>query len=107
MRATTVSRKRPMTWNLISALILLVAPLAVPSAHALPDRPIKLVVSSPAGGPPDIMARLLTDRMAAGLGQPVVVENRPGGAGAILGAKSMLRVEPDGPSLMMGSTSSL
>src|SRR5689334_12294155 len=96
-----------MTRNLIAALTLLVAPLAVPSAHAFPDRPIKLIVSSPAGGPPDIMARLLSDKMGAVLGQPVVVENRPGGAGGTIGAKSVLGAEPDGHTLLMGSTSSL
>jgi tripartite-type tricarboxylate transporter receptor subunit TctC len=96
-----------MTRKLISALILFVAPLVLQSAHAFPDRPIKLVVSSPAGGPPDIMARLLSDRMAAALGQPVVVENRPGGAGGTIGAKTVLSAEPDGHTLMMGSTSSL
>ena len=93
--------------KLASALVLLVAQLALPGAHAFPDRPIKLVVSSPAGGPPDIMARLLSDRMGALLGQPVVVENRPGGAGGTIGAKSVLSAEPDGHTLMMGSTSSL
>jgi tripartite-type tricarboxylate transporter receptor subunit TctC len=45
--------------------------------------------------------------MAAGLGQPVVVENRPGGAGGTIGAKTVLSAEPDGHTLMMGSTSSL
>ena len=96
-----------MTRKLISALILFVAPLFLQSAHAFPDRPVKLIVSSPAGGPPDIMARLLSDRMAAALGQPVVVENRPGGAGGTIGAKTVLSAEPDGHTLMMGSTSSL
>jgi tripartite-type tricarboxylate transporter receptor subunit TctC len=96
-----------MTRKLVSALLLLAAPLLGPSAHAFPDRPIKFVVSSPAGGPPDIMARLLSDKMAAFLGQPVVVENRPGGAGGTIGAKSVLGAEPDGHTLLMGSTSSL
>ena len=77
------------------------------SAQAFPDRPVKLVVSSPAGGPPDIMARLLSDKMARALGQPVMVENRPGGAGGTIGAKSVLAAEPDGYTLLMGSTSAL
>jgi tripartite-type tricarboxylate transporter receptor subunit TctC len=96
-----------MKQRIFSALILLVAQLFLPSAQAFPDRPIKLIVSSPAGGPPDIMARLLSDKMAAALGQPVVVENRPGGAGGTIGAKSVIGVEPDGHTLLMGSTSSL
>jgi tripartite-type tricarboxylate transporter receptor subunit TctC len=94
--------------KIIGALVLFVAPLLTfPSAQAFPDRPVKLVVSSPAGGPPDIMARLLMDKMAAFLGQPVIVENRPGGAGGTVGAKTVLTAEPDGHTLMMGSTSSL
>jgi tripartite-type tricarboxylate transporter receptor subunit TctC len=96
-----------MKRKLIPALILFLAPLLVPAAHAFPDRPIKLVVSSPAGGPPDIMARLLSDRVAAVLGQPVVVENRPGGGGGTIGVRSVLSAEPDGHTLLMGSTSSL
>jgi tripartite-type tricarboxylate transporter receptor subunit TctC len=96
-----------MTRKLVTALILLAAQLLAPTAHAFPDRPIKLVVSSPAGGPPDIMARLLSDRVAAVLGQPVVVENRPGGGGGTIGVRSVLSAEPDGHTLLMGSTSSL
>src|SRR5579871_1045986 len=93
--------------QIISALVLFAAPLLAPTAHAFPDRPIKLIVSSPAGGPPDIMARLLSDKMGAVLGQPVVVENRPGGAGGTIGVKSAVNAEPDGHTLLMGSTSSL
>jgi tripartite-type tricarboxylate transporter receptor subunit TctC len=76
-------------------------------AQAFPDRPVKLVVPSPPGGPPDIMARLLTDKMAAALGQPVIVENRAGGAGGLIAAKSVIAAEPDGYTVMMGSTGTL
>src|SRR5262249_42098993 len=82
-------------------------PLLCQGAQGFPDRPVKLVVSSPAGGPPDIVARILSDRMGAALGQPVIVENRPGGAGGTVGARSVIAAEPDGHTLMMGSTSSL
>jgi tripartite-type tricarboxylate transporter receptor subunit TctC len=87
--------------------LFVVLPLLCQSAQAFPDRPVKLVVSSPAGGPPDIMARLLSDKFGAALGQPIVVENRPGGAGGTVGAKTVLTAEPDGHTLMMGSTRSL
>jgi tripartite-type tricarboxylate transporter receptor subunit TctC len=91
----------------VTGLLVLVAHLLVfQSAQAYPDRPIKLVVPSPAGGPPDVMARLLSDKMAAGLGQPVIVENR-GGAGGTIGARSVLGAELDGYTLLMGSTSTL
>src|SRR5437763_529242 len=75
-----------MNHKIVGALILFVAQLLVlHGAQAFPDRPIKWVVSSPAGGPPDIMARLLSDRLAAVLGQPVVIENRTGGASGTIG----------------------
>src|SRR5688572_32377588 len=93
----------------ITGLLVLVAQLLVfqsAQAQSYPDRPIKLVVPSPAGGPPDVMARLLTDKMAASLGQPVIVENRPG-AGGTIGARSVLAATPDGYTLLMGSTSTL
>jgi tripartite-type tricarboxylate transporter receptor subunit TctC len=76
------------------------------SAQAFPDRPIKLVVAAPAGSPPDAMARLVSDKMSSVLGQPVIVENRPG-AGGTIGAKSVLTAEPDGYTLLLGSTSTL
>jgi tripartite-type tricarboxylate transporter receptor subunit TctC len=97
-----------MKQNMLAVLVALISPLLVfQSAQAYPDRPIKLVVPSPAGGPPDQMARLISDKMAAALGQPVIVENRTGGAGGIIGAKSVATAEPDGYTLFMGSTSSV
>jgi tripartite-type tricarboxylate transporter receptor subunit TctC len=97
-----------MRQKTVAALLAVVAHLLVfQSAQAFPDRPIKLVVPSPAGGPPDQIARLLSDKMAAVLGQPVIVENRTGGAGGIIGAKSVATAEPDGYTLFMGSTSSV
>ncbi|HEY2534233.1 MAG TPA: tripartite tricarboxylate transporter substrate binding protein [Xanthobacteraceae bacterium] len=98
-----------MERKLITAWFVCMAqlPLIFQSAQAFPDRPIKIVVPSPPGGPPDIMARLLTEQMGAALGQPVIVENRAGGAGGMIGAKSVITAEPDGYTLLMGSTSTL
>jgi tripartite-type tricarboxylate transporter receptor subunit TctC len=59
-----------MKQNMIAAFVVLAHLLVFQSAQAFPDRPIKLVVASPAGGPPDVMARLLSEKMAASLGQP-------------------------------------
>jgi tripartite-type tricarboxylate transporter receptor subunit TctC len=96
-----------MKQKIVTASVMLVAQLLVfQSAQAFPDRPIKLVVPSPAGGPPDVMARLLSDKMAAALGQPVIVENL-GGAGGTIGARSVAAAKPDGHTLLMGSTSTL
>jgi tripartite-type tricarboxylate transporter receptor subunit TctC len=91
-----------MKRSLLFALTLLLAPLA----QAYPDRPIKLVVPSTAGSPPDMIARLLSDKIGAALGQPVIVENKPG-AGGTIGAKAVTTAEPDGHTLMVGSTSNL
>jgi tripartite-type tricarboxylate transporter receptor subunit TctC len=100
-------RRDSMKQNMIAAFVVLVAHLlAFQSAQAFPDRPIKLVVASPAGGPPDVMARLLSEKMAASLGQPVIVENRAG-AGGTIGARSVAAAEPDGYTIVMGSTSTL
>jgi tripartite-type tricarboxylate transporter receptor subunit TctC len=97
-----------MKQKIIGALVVFVAQLLVfQSAQAFPDRPVKIVVPSPAGGPPDIMARLLSDKMGAVLGQPVVVENRPGGAGGTVGSKSVIAADPDGYTLLLGSTSAV
>ena len=96
-----------MKQKMLAVFVVLIAHLlAFQSAQAFPDRPIKLVVASPAGGPPDVMARLLSDKMSATLGQPVIVENRAG-AGGTIGARSVAAAEPDGYTLVMGSTSTL
>jgi tripartite-type tricarboxylate transporter receptor subunit TctC len=103
------AQRQNMTRKIIGALalfVLVATPFSI-DAHAFPERPIRLVVSSPPGGPPDIMARLVSEKLGAVLGQPVVVENRPGGAGGTIAAKSVLAAEPDGYTLFMGSTSTL
>jgi tripartite-type tricarboxylate transporter receptor subunit TctC len=78
------------------------------SAHAqnYPDRPIRLIVPSAPGGPTDIPARLLSQHLLAKLGQPAVIENRPGAGGAI-GARFVAASAPDGYTLLVGNTSVL
>jgi tripartite-type tricarboxylate transporter receptor subunit TctC len=56
-------------------------------AQAYPNRPIKIVVPFPAGGPTDGMARIISDRLGTVLGQSIIIENRGGGAGGSVGAK--------------------
>ena len=72
-------------------------------AQSWPSRPIQIVVSSGAGGAADIMARLVGEQLSAALGQPVVVENRPG-AGGNTGAISVARANPDGYTLLMSGS---
>ena len=76
------------------------------AAQQYPNRPVKLVVPFPAGGPPDTIARLVADKASARLGQPVVIDNRPG-AGATIGTRQVASAEPDGYTLLFSSTTSL
>lgn len=77
---------------------------ATPDTSGFPSRPIKLVVPYAAGGTIDLMARMLSPKLMVLLGQPVVVDNRPG-AGTMIGADAVARAEPDGHTLFLGSNS--
>ena len=72
---------------------------------AWPTRPIRLVVPFAPGGTTDVVGRIVAERLGARLGQPVVVENRPG-AGATLGAQQVARAEADGHVLLVSSSTS-
>jgi tripartite-type tricarboxylate transporter receptor subunit TctC len=82
----------------VVATALLVAPAA---AENYPTRPIRLYVAFPPGGAADIVARLVAQPLSARLGQPVVVENKPGSGGNIAG-ELIARAAPDGYSLLIG-----
>ena len=75
-------------------------------AANFPNRPIRMIVPFPAGGPSDIVARLIGQRMSEDWGQPVVVENRPGG-NTIIGAQAAAKAAPDGYTLFMAIDSTL
>jgi len=70
-----------------------------------PDRPIRVIVPFGAGTSTDIMTRLVTPRMSQELGQPIVIENRPG-AGGVVGSEAVAKSLPDGYNLCMGSIAS-
>jgi tripartite-type tricarboxylate transporter receptor subunit TctC len=74
--------------------------------QSYPQRPIKMVVPFPPGGPTDVMARMAAQSLSTSLGQGVVVENRPG-AGGTIGSKAVAMSDPDGYTLLFGSTSTL
>lgn len=76
---------------------------AVASAQSFPSKPIKLVVPFTAGSGTDIIARTIGDAMSKGLGQPVIVENKPG-AGGTIGAAQVARSEPDGHTILIHSS---
>jgi tripartite-type tricarboxylate transporter receptor subunit TctC len=75
------------------------------AAQTHPNRPIRVVVPFPAGGPTDLLARLVSQRLSATLGQGVIVENEPG-AGGRTGSQSVARANPDGTTLLLGGTNS-
>ena len=79
--------------------ILVSAPDAA-RAQGYPTRPITMVVPLPAGGTADILARIAAEQIRAALGQPVVVENRPGGAGGLIGTEQVFRSAPDGYTIL-------
>jgi tripartite-type tricarboxylate transporter receptor subunit TctC len=76
------------------------------SAQSLQGKPIRIVVGFAPGGPADVMARLISQRMTALLGQPVVVDNKPG-AGGTIGARAVAESDADGTTLLLGNTSTL
>jgi tripartite-type tricarboxylate transporter receptor subunit TctC len=69
--------------------------------EAFPNRPIRMIVPFPAGGPTDGMARIISDRLGEVLGQTIVVENRGGGAGGSIGAKVVASADPDGYTILI------
>jgi tripartite-type tricarboxylate transporter receptor subunit TctC len=87
--------------TLFASLVLLAPTLA--SAQSWPTKPVHILVSSGAGGTADILARKVGERLAPVLGQPVIVENRPG-AGGHLGAGLVARAQPDGYTLLMSGS---
>jgi tripartite-type tricarboxylate transporter receptor subunit TctC len=74
-------------------------------AQAWPSRPLKLIVPYPPGGSADILARAIGQKLADGLGQSVIVDNRPG-AGTAIGAEATAKATPDGYTIMLGTVSS-
>ena len=87
-------------------LALGAATLASPAlAQApFPSRPIRLVVAFPPGGPTDVVARILAERMSRDLGQPIIVENR-GGANGNIAAEAVAKAEPDGYTYLYNTSS--
>ena len=73
------------------------------AAGKYPSRPITMIVPFPPGGPTDVIARLLLERLASSLGQPVLIENRPGGTGGADGIMAAAGSAPDGYTLFVGT----
>ena len=101
---------RPASHRLALAGLLLAAAIApaqpAEDAPAFPSRPIRIIVPFPAGGPTDINARIIAQKMSEDFRQPVVIENRPGGNTAI-GAQAVAKAEPDGHTLLAAMDTTL
>ncbi len=80
--------------------------LGMAGAWAFGDKPVKLIVPAPPGGTMDIVGRVLGQQLSADIGQPVVVENRPGAGGGI-GIQALLQAPADGNTLLMGASNLL
>src|SRR5947209_7043836 len=88
----------------VGVLAAVLTAIAAPAAsQTFPSRTVHLVVPYAAGGTGDIVARVISDKLAAALGQTVVVENRPGASGSI-GTKGVIAAAPDGHTLLVGQT---
>jgi len=105
--ATTSPRRvRRIATTRCIALALLCALPAAAQQPAYPSKPLKLILSFPAGGPTDILARIIGQKLTEAWGQNVVIDNRPGGGGMI-GANLAVRSAPDGYTLYLGGISTL
>jgi tripartite-type tricarboxylate transporter receptor subunit TctC len=95
--------RRPLAGLLLLPLLLLPS---LAAAETFPAKPIRLIVPFPAGGPNDIIARVIGQRMSELGGQPVVIDNR-GGQGGVLGTDAVAKASPDGYTIAISSAGAL
>jgi tripartite-type tricarboxylate transporter receptor subunit TctC len=116
-RMTTYREEQPSMNNLIrraAGIALAIVAVGIPTlgtsaawaqgAANFPIRPMRMIVPYASAGPTDAIARVIAERMSADLGQPVLIENKPG-AGTMLGAEVVVRAPKDGYTLLLGTTS--
>lgn len=93
--------------RLLSRLVLsLTAMLVAPLAMAWTDKPVRMIVPAPAGGTMDVVARILADQISTDIGQPVIVDNKPGAGGAIA-VQAMMAAPADGQTIMVTASNIL
>ena len=92
--------RRKISFLACTLSLMALAPMA---QAAWPERPIRMVVTFAPGGASDIVARTLSEPLAKALGQPVIVDNKPG-AGGTIGGLDVVRSAPDGYTLMLSNS---
>lgn len=100
---------RPVLISSVISVTFMVSTIAAAQpngAAGYPSKPVRLVASSPPGSPPDVLARVAAEPLAAALGRPVIVDNRPGGSGTI-GTNVVAKAAPDGHTLGVISLSQM
>jgi tripartite-type tricarboxylate transporter receptor subunit TctC len=100
-----ITRRRANV-SMLAALSCASLPFAA-AAQDFPTRVIRLVVPYPPGGPTDVAARIIANAMSAKLGQPIVIENKPGGAAGTVGGRYAASADPDGYTVVMSQVGSL
>ena len=98
----SVSRTRPAFRNVLLALACGALTPTIAQAQAFPSKPVRLIVTYPAGGSSDLMARIMGEKLAAHWGQPVIIESKPGAAGSI-GMEFAARQPADGYTFVIGN----
>ncbi|MDM0068303.1 tripartite tricarboxylate transporter substrate binding protein [Variovorax sp. J31P207] len=98
--------KLPFRWGMAGILLAAVGWQAAAQAQDYPRKPVTMVVPYAAGGGTDVVARSLAEQMTRLLGQPVIIDNKPG-AGGILGTAAVAKAAPDGYTVLVGLTQSL
>jgi tripartite-type tricarboxylate transporter receptor subunit TctC len=100
VKATKLPRRRFL--HLAAGAAALPVASRIASAQTYPTRPVRIIVGNPPGGGTDVMARLMGQRLSEHLGQPFVIENRPG-AGSNTGTEAVVRAPPDGYTLLLAT----
>ena len=105
-KTTSFSRRALLALACATAIGGFMGPLDATAQPAYPTKPVRLIVPFPPGGGTDILARVIGAKLTEALGQPVVVENKPG-AGGNIGVDVVAKSPPDGYNMVIGQTSNL
>ncbi len=92
----------PRLAALFAGLVVLTVTAVTEAADSYPSKPLRMVITFPAGGPSDVVVRLVTQRMTEEWGHPVIIDNR-GGAGGIVGTEVVAHAPPDGYTFLVGT----